>query len=51
MKHDPNPVRFEDGKWWFYDEVWVDRYGPYETEMEATDACAEYCRTLEYGHE
>lgn len=44
MKHDSNPVRFEDGMWWFWDEVWAYRYGPFETEKEATDACIEYCK-------
>ena len=32
---DSNPIRFEDGKWWWYDEVWVGRNGPYDTEAEA----------------
>ena len=50
MKHDPNPIRFEDDKWWFCDETWVDRYGPFETEEEATDACVEYCKR-ELGNE
>ena len=44
MKHDTNPVRFEDNAWWFWDEIWIDRYGPFETEEEATDACTEYCK-------
>jgi len=43
-RHDPNPIRFEDGRWWFYDEVWIDRYGPFDTEEEATNACIEYCK-------
>lgn len=30
-----NPIRFEDGAWWFYDELWADRYGPYEYESVA----------------
>lgn len=46
MKYNSNPVRFEDGQWWFYDEIWMDRCGPFETKKEATDACAEYCRGL-----
>lgn len=44
MKHDPNPIRFEDGMWWFWDETWSYREGPFETEKEADDAYIEYCK-------
>ena len=25
----------QDNKWYFWDEVWADTYGPYNTEKEA----------------
>lgn len=31
-----------DGKWYFYDETWSDRYGPYDSEAEARLRCQEY---------
>jgi len=48
--YNPNSAKFEDGMWWFWDEIWANRYGPFETEEEAVDACAEYCRR-ELGNE
>lgn len=39
----PNPVhRGEDGKWYFWDEVWADRLGPYESEEAAVEAMRKY---------
>ena len=32
--------------WYFYDENWVDLYGPHETESDATLALADYCEAL-----
>lgn len=43
-----NPVRYEEGKWWWYDEVWADRNGPYDTETEAKAELAKYCRWLAF---
>lgn len=40
------PVRQEEGKWWFYDETWSNRYGPYETEVEARAGLTKYAETL-----
>lgn len=32
----PDPVhQHKDGTWWFYDELWVDEYGPFKDEAEA----------------
>ena len=46
----PNPVHRIDGKWYFWDEVWVDRLGPYDTEEEAEIALLDYCiKELGYG--
>jgi hypothetical protein len=35
-----------DGKWWFHDETWMNEYGPFNSEAEAGEACAEYCTIL-----
>ena len=29
-------------QWYFWDETWTDRLGPYETREEAAEACKEY---------
>jgi hypothetical protein len=29
--------------WYFWDEIWLDSYGPYNTEKEAREALNEYC--------
>ena len=29
--------------WYFWDEVWLDSYGPYNTEKEAREALNKYC--------
>lgn len=41
-----NPVRFEEDQWWFYDECWDDRLGPYKSKEEAAEACHRYHETL-----
>ena len=43
MTWDPNPVRYEDGEWWFWNEIWTERFGPYPDEEAANQACREYC--------
>lgn len=30
------------GKWYFYDETWVDRLGPYDSEKETREALNRY---------
>ena len=32
-----------DGKWYFWNETWSDKYGPYESEEEAEEKLKEYC--------
>jgi len=32
--------------WYFWNEVWADRYGPYESEEVANEKCREYARQL-----
>lgn len=41
-----DPVHLYDDKWWFYDETWAHRYGPWLTEQEAREQLKEYCLTL-----
>lgn len=36
----------EDGKWYFWDEVWAFEMGPYDTEEAARTALDEYCASL-----
>lgn len=26
-----DPIEFDQGKWWFWDECWADRYGPFDS--------------------
>jgi len=41
----PDPVEQDaDGKWWFWNEVWSDRYGPYETKEAVAKALYTYCK-------
>lgn len=35
-----------EGKWWFWNETWSDRYGPYESKEEASKALFEYAKNL-----
>ena len=37
-----DPVHEEDGKWYFWDETWSERHGPYNTEEEARAAIKDY---------
>ena len=43
-EHNPDPVRFEDGAWYWWDECWAFRTGPYNTRKEAEKACMKYCK-------
>lgn len=42
-----NEIEQVDGKWYFYDETWSTRYGPFDTEEEVKREFAEYCKHLE----
>ncbi len=44
-----DPVHSEAGKWYFYDETWADRQGPFDTEAEARASLKHYVLFLEYG--
>jgi len=42
-----NPIhQKKDGKWCFWDEVWSDELGNYDTEEEARKGLREYCEWL-----
>lgn len=41
-----NPIHQDDDGWWFWQETWADREGPFDTKHEAEDAFAFYCRTV-----
>ena len=40
---DSDPVCYEDDGWYFYDEVHIERYGPFETEQICREKLNEYC--------
>ena len=42
-----DPVHNEEEKWYFYEETWSHRYGPYDTEQTARDELARYCLYLD----
>ena len=39
----PDIVHEHDGKWWFWDEIWVNQMGPYNNREEAASALKDYC--------
>jgi hypothetical protein len=41
-----NPVHEFNGQWWFWDETWSERFGPYDTEEEAVNACNRYAKEV-----
>jgi len=41
-----DPVHQEDGKWWFWDETWADKSGPFDSWSEANKKLEEYCKHL-----
>lgn len=41
-----DPVHEDAGGWWFWDETWADRHGPYPSEGEARTALKDYARQL-----
>ena len=45
-----DPVHFHEDKWWFWDEVWANRMGPFETEEEVRKEIVRYCKEV-LGHE
>ena len=48
--HDPVEYVRHDNReegWYFWNEIWVDSYGPYNTEEEAREALERYCEALD----
>jgi hypothetical protein len=45
-QHNSNPVRCIDGDWGFYEEDWATWHGGYNSEAEANEAIAAYCRDV-----
>lgn len=48
----PDPVFHDEdinGMWWFWDETWANRHGPFETEDDARRALDAYVYYLENG--
>lgn len=44
-----DPVHYENGAWWFWDETGADRFGPYPSEISAREALTAYANYLETG--
>lgn len=40
------PVFEEKGQWFFYDEQWIERYGPFESKQEAERGAAVYAECI-----
>ena len=52
-KEPTDPVHFDpvEHKWFFWDETWSDRYGPFETQEIAQEECTKYDNSLDgYQH-
>lgn len=43
----PDPVHIDNGRWYFWDESWAHRCGPYQDESIARQALAQYQKFLE----
>lgn len=47
VSKDPSePLHSDEQGFWFFDEVWCDRHGPYPTLDEAKTAISAYAATL-----
>ena len=42
----PNPIHEEGGKWYFWDETWADRCGPFDTKEQAEAELGFYVRNI-----
>lgn len=45
----PDPVHFEQGRWWFWDETWAMKCGPWLTRAQAIEAVKAYAVWLDNG--
>jgi len=41
------PIFKKKGKWYFWDEIWADFYGPFDTKREVIKALKDYCFILD----
>ena len=41
-----DPIHQCEGEWYFWDEVWMNQIGPFETEEDAREACRDYAEKL-----
>ena len=46
-----DPIHKDAEGWWFYDETWSDRVGPFSSQEEARAALGRYTDFLERGPE
>jgi hypothetical protein len=46
-----DPVHKYEDEWYFWDEVWYDRIGPYETEELCRADLERYCKWLNIERE
>lgn len=48
MEQNSDPIHLnpDDQQWYFWDETWASRCGPYDTEAIAREKLREYCETL-----
>lgn len=44
-----DPIHQDDEGWWFWDETWSDRYGPFINEEAARHELKIYVQNLEEG--
>lgn len=38
------PIFEKEGEWWFYDNLWADIYGPYNSKKEAEKFLEKFCK-------
>lgn len=46
---DPVTFELETLQWWFFDETWTERHGPFGSEAEAREGLRKYARWLDTG--
>jgi hypothetical protein len=45
----PDPVHWSEGDWYFWDETWAARHGPFDSERVARERLKMYTQWLEDG--
>lgn len=45
-----SPIHEYRGKWYFYDETWASRIGPYDKREQADEAFKTYAQSLNGSH-